>query len=1050
MKRQFVKSLCAFCTGVMTLVAASSLVVSCYDDSALREDLEEMKGELSELDARLQAIEALKDQLTALTARVDALYTLQFQVSDNNELQYSFDGKDWKGTGIILAEECDAPCECVPVDPCSCPEVSLVDNGDSVTIKVGDAEFTIEKPQEIVFEIRAGKLYFESEGTQTVAVKTVGIEDLTVMAAPKGWWAEINSEGKIEITAPDYESTQGGFDYETWEELPGENAASGYVKVHACGADGKCMVGKVAVEVTERPLIVKAYGGKAYFTVAGTASWPPTFYYGVSTRESYEADVTPLLKRLTEGDWNVGDDYANNWGEEFEVVEPIADLLGEEPQQGVEYVVWAVAENYSLAKYTLDEMVYAYYSPLSVSITEVEAEKTAYNVTVNVEVAGAESYVAVAMPATYCSTEEDVAYQKEQMAMAMNEGQYYGQLYTENYTGSALDIAAETTYSMTGNYSPNADVYVFVLPLDGRAKEDYTPADVVSAKFTTAPLASGGSVNASVEQVYEYMGEVYDYDIWDYVEALIKVDPYTELCVEVTPSSTSGWSAFYYQFLTEEQWADYGAYDEDLVDLLLEGWGMTPTEITSWPQYLTEKVNPATTVHFVGFFVDKDGKYGELAKVKLTSAELKKADFTWVEPYTTNLIDGVLQNSQTLQFTPKFEGGAEPASYKYVLAQTQYYNQYEGKDDAQMAEELFFSTSSSVKSISAEELANGVLYVEDHTYGYPYYFAIVPIDAEGNPGASAAILEYDCVFSMDAVVTEGAEFDATAPVISINFPDESECYPDYGWGDASYYGYAYSEWDQKYQFYYEINFDVTPAEGTEVCAVLVDAETYDLTAAANVKAGSAWSGSYGSWATVITKEATSSSHKYYNHYEDAPAPNVVLVVSWVDANGTYYYREYPLQEQFQYFADLMKEKIYGGSAEPELPTPDGKQLTFTWVDMMEAPSVLDFGVTTPGKLTLAYDIMAVYGEDAGIPEEMRWMQYLAWDYEVEATDATSGVITIMSTDHFGDTVTSEGTYTDWDGTSCVVNFEMLMLENVTMTVATEPITVYIEQGGMIM
>jgi len=322
---------------------------------------------------------------------------------------------------------------------------------------------------------------------------------------------------------------------------------------------------------------------------------------------------------------------------------------------------------------------------------------------------------------------------------------------------------------------------------------------------------------------------------------------------------------------------------------------MTPTEIKSWPQYLTEKVSPATTVHFVGFIVDKDGKYGELAHVELTSAELKKADYEWTEPYTTNLIDGVLKNSQTLQFTPKFEGGAEPASYKYVLAQTQYYNQYEGKDDAQMAEELFFSTSSSVKTISAEELANGVLYVDGHTYGYPYYFAIVPIDAEGNPGASAAILEYDCVFSMDAVVTEGAEFDATAPVISINFPEESECYPDYDWGDASYYGYAYSNYDQKYQFYYEINFDVTPAEGTEVCAVLVDAESYDLTAEANVKAGSAWSGSYGSWATIITKEATSSSYKYSNHFEDTPAPNIVLVVSWYDANGTYYYREYPLR-----------------------------------------------------------------------------------------------------------------------------------------------------------
>lgn len=1010
MKRQFVKSLCAFCTGVMTLVAASSLVVSCYDDSALREDLEEMKGELSELDARLQAIEALKDQLTALTARVDALYTLQFQVSDNNELQYSFDGKDWKGTGIILAEECDAPCECVPVDPCSCPEVSLVDNGDSVTIKVGDAEFTIEKPQEIVFEIRAGKLYFESEGTQTVAVKTVGIEDLTVMAAPKGWWAEINSDGKIEITAPDYESTQGTLNYETWEEIPGENAASGYVKVHACGADGKCMVGKVAVEVTERPLIVKAYGGNAYFTVAGTASWPPTFYYGVSTRESYEADVTPLLKRLTEGDWNVGDDYANNWGEEFEVVASIAELLGEEPQQGVEYVVWAVAENYSLPKYTLDEMVYAYYSPLSVSITEVEAEKTAYNVTVNVDVAGAEGYVAVAMPSTYCSTEEDVAYQKEQMAMAMNEGQYYGQLYTENYTGSALDIAAETTYSMTGNYSPNADVYVFVLPLDGRAKEDYTPADVVSAKFTTAPLASGGSVNASVEQVYEYMGEVYDNEIWDYVEALIKVDPYTELCVEVTPSSTSGWSAFYYQFLTEEQWADYGAYDEDLVDLLLEGFGMTPTEITSWPQYLTEKVNPATTVHFVAFFVDKDGKYGELAKVKLTSEELKKAEISWVEPYTTNLVDGSLKNTKSLEFTPVTEG--EAASYKYVWQATTYYNPYEGKDDAQMAEEIFFS--SSAKTVTAADLVDGKIVVEGHRYGDSYYFAILPLDADGLPGKSAAILEYTCDFALDNVITEGADYTATEPGIVINLPEWDELYEDGKYGDGSYYGWEdQTAWGYGYRFYYEFNYSVAPKEGTEVSAMLVNADNWTIGSDAKTKASQLLQESFGTpFTTTVAEDAL---YSYFGNYNDELAPEVYLMVVWSDAAGNYYYKEYALQSELQKYADKLSETL--GLEKPELPTPDGKQWSFEMAAFGGAMAVLDFGVSMEGQCVVAYD-PAILGAPEGTPYQI----FNMIGYEFEPVDATSGKLTLITVDMFGDELTQEYEYSDLTDNSCYFAF----------------------------
>ena len=164
MKRQFMKGLMSLCAGVMTLCAASSLFVSCYDDTALQE-------QISALDKRVQNLESVLKQLEELTARVDALYTLKFQVTTENELQYSFDGgNSWNSTGIVLATQCEhecPPCQFVPCDH-ECPEVSLIDNGDSVTIKVGDAEFTIEKPEQIVFEIRAGKVYFESEGTVQV------------------------------------------------------------------------------------------------------------------------------------------------------------------------------------------------------------------------------------------------------------------------------------------------------------------------------------------------------------------------------------------------------------------------------------------------------------------------------------------------------------------------------------------------------------------------------------------------------------------------------------------------------------------------------------------------------------------------------------------------------------------------------------------------------------------------------------------------------------------------------------------------------------------
>ena len=101
MKRQFMKSLMALCVGVMTLGASSSLFVSCdkYDDSELREQIDA-------LDKRVQNLESVLKQLEELTARVDALYTLKFQVTTENELQYSFDGgKTWVNTGIAYNEQ---------------------------------------------------------------------------------------------------------------------------------------------------------------------------------------------------------------------------------------------------------------------------------------------------------------------------------------------------------------------------------------------------------------------------------------------------------------------------------------------------------------------------------------------------------------------------------------------------------------------------------------------------------------------------------------------------------------------------------------------------------------------------------------------------------------------------------------------------------------------------------------------------------------------------------------------------------------------------------
>jgi hypothetical protein len=81
------------------------------------------------------------------------------------------------------------------------------------------------------------------------------------------------------------------------------------------------------------------------------------------------------------------------------------------------------------------------------------------------------------------------------------------------------------------------------------------------AKFTTADLTAGGSVNLTAEQVTSYWGKVYDYDIWDYVTQEIFLDPYTELGVKVERTSDAAWSAVYFSWLDEATYADFGAYE---------------------------------------------------------------------------------------------------------------------------------------------------------------------------------------------------------------------------------------------------------------------------------------------------------------------------------------------------------------------------------------------------------------------------------------------------------------------------------------------------------
>jgi len=1021
MKRHFMMSLKALCTGVMTLCVASLSLTSCYDDSALNSKIDELGNEVSALDARLQAVEALTAKLEALTARVDALYTLKFQVTTANMLQYSFDGgKTWIDTGIKLAKELECTCE-IP-EACKCVEVSLTDNGDSVTIKVGENEFTIKKPEEIVFDIRAGKLYFESEGTIKVALKTVGVDDVTVMSAPKGWWAEIASDGMLEITAPNYDETQPVVDYETWEETPGKYAAEGYVKIHACGANGKCMVGRLPVIVSKQPVSVKVYCDSAYFNAAGAR--PATFYYGATTRDSFESEVAGLLEDLNGPGWT--ENYPSNYSEEIgtrvpEVKASLVELLGSAPVKGTEYAVWALVEDYNKIEYTLDDFIITYYSVIEVTAEEVVAERNAYNITVNVDVQGVDSYYAYAIPGMYIETEEDLEYQKEEFLASFGPYSMWGpmgKLFTDSYTGSILDICEGTNaYMGPSYYLPDTPCYLLILPIDGRSMDEYTLADVRQFEFKTAPLTGGGSVNASAKLVtsYEYYGEQ------------VVLDPYTEVGAELSASSDA-WSSCYFYWMSAEEWADYGASDELIVKFLLEeSFGMTHTDL-QLPYNLVETTTPNTTMHFVAMFIDAAGKYGNIVKLSATTQELVLSDMTLSYAYDlTNLTEGALVNTTEFKFKP--ETSAPASSYRYLVCETTYWNPYANKSEEEMALQLHFDTDRSAITVTPEQLVEGYMVIDNIAYGKNYYVAVIAYDEEERPCAEAAIFEFECDLKIETVLTENF---TNAPVAEfvVNKTLDLDNVEPYG---IRYY----MDSKEDFLYYYYNNYFNLTVNGNKVYAAVVNltqnTDYADATPAVKAEAllrGDIYNPGY--------SEDGKIDCSLNQDVRESEVMNVVLMMTWIDAEGNFCYQETDLTPSYAEMKSVLDAAII-----------DGRQLKFTWEDMGSAPSCLDLGVTTPGYLSVAYDMFAVYGEDAGLPEEMRgmYMQYMGWEYEIKPTDSTSGTFVIKSTDMYGDVQTSEGAYAEYDGATCKVTFEMLYLDGAVMTVANELIPLYIEQGG---
>lgn len=398
MKRHFLTGLKAFAVSAMAFLA-----VSCYDDTKIWSDLEELTGRVEKLEESVKTLNsdvaAVNSVIGALEAKVAVVkveknaagnYVLTF--SNNETLEISAADANANNTGLVTTvTEGDvtywavvgADGEVTVLDAVVHPDTKLsfkvdpetnvlyvsyngtdwestgvvvndettfnvvenfVDAEDHVVITVGGVDYELPKVAQSYFEIVSGMQYFVPGQTKKVAVDMNGVVSHMIAGVPAGWSAKF-ADGILTVTAP-----AGEYD-EQWGEAYLENMndeLSGEVVVWVVTKEGETKVGTLKVAVGGTPAVFsfdKAYE-KVSVNFSAAYNWDAGVYFGVCKASEYDAEAIAVkvegsIQKLQDGVFTNYDDNTGNYAVSAEYT--FAELLGSAPEAGVPYIFWSVA-----------------------------------------------------------------------------------------------------------------------------------------------------------------------------------------------------------------------------------------------------------------------------------------------------------------------------------------------------------------------------------------------------------------------------------------------------------------------------------------------------------------------------------------------------------------------------------------------------------------------------------------------------------------------------------------------------------------------------------
>ena len=628
-------------SGLLCLAMSAPMLTSCYDDSAIWGEIDEITGRLDELDERLNGqIQAFNDLVAggdllikSLQKQSDGSYVVTLSngttfgvlptgVSVKGLLSYKeVEGvKYWAmyNTNGVLELLVDSSNNYIPVESVV-PTVKEKDG--RFYLVVGDKEyetgFSADSPLSVITGYELNK---DESGNVYSVTFTFGEEDLTYTIPVDGYLGfsfRLGSAGKSDVIKDyyvDFGSTgqilagmDGVEDYvlqvpEGWrvvEEvdelmgetylnitapskakvLAGEAVAEGNLKVIAVVEGGKAMAARLAL--TTSPF--KTFTTTSSNAVIEIHSGVDKYIYGVST-VPFDADAVFAQAQalLQANDKGVATSDINM---------PLSEINGAALASGSKYVLWAMPAFYDYSDaatgYSLKEGVVSAYE-FTYNNIKLETVSVAYNdAVIKVDMGGAAAfYGGTALKSDDLFTE---------VLSQINNGLI--DTYTEPvaYEGSAFKFPVNSVLEPVSEETYVTWVAPFVA-----GKDKYLMDDIIYVEYTLSAITSGGSVNVVAET---------------------PVVTRTSINVHLT---AEGANSIMYIYLKSAYAGRYST-DSQRADLLLESADTKPVHAGS-ADALIEKLAPESKMTMFAMAIDKDGKYGKPVAAEAVTDEMKYND----------------------------------------------------------------------------------------------------------------------------------------------------------------------------------------------------------------------------------------------------------------------------------------------------------------------------------------------------------------------------------------------------------------------------------------